>query len=303
MKNNAIIFLLIITGALIMSSCDSQKKGSTDKKVLARVKTTRVLKGDIQNKISLNGKTVYLKKNTVVSPISGYVVKININYGDRVTRNEVLFEVETKEHRALEQVPGFDNSTGLIRVNSPAGGVVSELPINEAGGFVTEGSTLCSIVENRDLMVRVDVPFQYNNLIKPGTHCTIVLADNSLITGTVFRILPMVNATDQTQAVLIKPEDGRQLPENLNLTVQFVNEQHHDTKLVERNALMTNETQGEFWVMKVVDGNLAVKIPVSRGLENDSLSEVIAAKLHFGDTIISDGAYGMPDSTSVKIEK
>lgn len=298
-----VVILLIVTGILFICSCEVKTTGNTDEKVLAKVKIINVKKGDIENTISLNGKTVYLKKNKLVSPISGYVVKMNINYGDYVAKNEVLFELETKEHRALENVPGFDNKTGIVKVKSPAGGVVADLSINETGSYITEGSTLCSIVENRNLMVRVDAPFQYNSLMKPGTSCLIKLTDQSTLKGTIFRVLPHVNETDQTQAILIKPESGRELPENLNLTVQIISEKHTNTLLVDRKALLTNETQSEFWVMKVTKSKLAIKIPVIRGLENDTLAEVISNDLHINDTVISEGAYGLPDSTSIQIEK
>jgi hypothetical protein len=66
---------------------------------------------------------------------------------------------------------------------------------------------------------------------------------------------------------------------------------------------MTNETQNEFWVMKVIMDSIAIKIPVIRGIENDSLSEIISPLLRKNDLIISEGAYGLPDSTIVKINR
>ena len=66
---------------------------------------------------------------------------------------------------------------------------------------------------------------------------------------------------------------------------------------------MTNETQSEFWVMKINGGNLAVKVPVKRGIENDSVVEVSSPDLKMNDLLISEGAYGLADSTIVKIEK
>ena len=66
---------------------------------------------------------------------------------------------------------------------------------------------------------------------------------------------------------------------------------------------MTNETQSEFWVMKIINDTLAVKIPVIKGFENDSVSEISSPLLNKNDLVISEGAYGLPDSTVVKIEK
>ena len=101
----------------------------------------------------------------------------------------------------------------------------------------------------------------------------------------------------------IKPETTRQLPENLNLLIRFISERHHQALLVSKSSLMTNETQSEFWVMKIGSDNLAVKVPVRKGIENDTVAEIISPVLNVSDLIISEGAYGLPDSTTIRIAR
>jgi len=117
------------------------------------------------------------------------------------------------------------------------------------------------------------------------------------------RILPVVDETNQTQSVLVKLSKHKILPENLNLTIQFIYESHKQAMLVSKNSLMANETQNEFWVVKILNDTLAINIPVLRGIENDSVSEIISPLLHRGDLVICEGAYGIPDSSVVKILK
>jgi hypothetical protein len=133
--------------------------------------------------------------------------------------------------------------------------------------------------------------------------CKLMLSDNTAFEGSVYKILPIINESAQTQIILIKPSTNRALPENLNLLVQFTNEKHSGTFLVAKNALMTNETQSEFWVMKIYGSDLAVKLPVIKGIENDSIVEISSPRLKRNDLLISEGAYGLADSTIVKIEK
>jgi hypothetical protein len=113
--------------------------------------------------------------------------------------------------------------------------------------------------------------------------------------------LPTIDEANQTQKVLIKPQTSRHLPENLNLTVLFINDRHSHSFLIPREALLTNETQNEYWVMRITGKNLAVKIPVSKGIENDSLVEIISPQLREKEEIILEGAYGLADSTAVQI--
>jgi biotin carboxyl carrier protein len=302
MKNTTLI-LFTIYMLLWFTSCHEQASSQKEQVPRASVKTITIEQGDIENNLRLNGKTIYLKKNAVVSPIAGYVLKTNVKFGDIVQKNDVLFEIQTKENKALENAGLNTGSNGIIKVTAPSGGSVSELPMTETGGYVVEGGTLCSIVENKDLMVQVNVPFEYNTLIKAGAVCKILLTDNTGFDGSIFKILPEINEADQTQKVLIKPNTNRQLPENLNLTVQFVNIKHSRSFLVNKEAVMTNETQSEFWVMKIISDSMAVKVPVHKGIENDSIVEVISSGLNKNDLVIGEGAYGLPDSAFVKIVK
>jgi hypothetical protein len=261
------------------------------------------IQGVIENEISFIGSTVYLNKTQIISPIAGYIVRADVKFGQEVQKNEVLFEIQTRESKALEYEKKSAGDFGIVKVPATSGGFINELNVNESGIYVAEGGNLCNIVDNNDLMIKVNVPFEYNSLLRKESNCKIRLADNTIITGSVFRILPVMDEVNQTQTVLIKPGTNRQLPENLNLTIRFVNEKHRQSFLVSRSSLMTNETQSEFWVMKIDANNLAVKIPVKKGIENDSIAEIISADLKVNDLIISEGAYGLPDSTIIRIEK
>jgi hypothetical protein len=302
MKNRATLLLIVFILSML-SSCKEQTAKQKEQMPLVSVKTIPIKLGDIENHVSLNGKTIYLKKNTIVSPIAGYIVKINVKFGDKVQKNDVLFEIQTKENKALENTAIFSGNMGVVKVMAPSGGIINGLDINETGGFVVEGGGLCSIVDNKLLMVQVNVPFEYNSLFKLDTKCKMLLSDNTSFEGTIYQIMPVINEVDQTQNILIKPNTSRQLPENLNLSVQFVNAKHNGSFLVSKEAVMTNETQSEYWVMKIVKNNLAVKMPIIKGIENDSVIEIISPGLNKNDLLISEGAYGLPDSTIVKIEK
>jgi len=302
MKN--IFFLMLAFFSLsVLSSCKERASTQSEQMPLVSVKTTPVVLGDIENNVSFNGKTIYLKKNPVVSPIAGYIVRANVKFGDEIQKNDVLFEIQTKENKALENSNISADKIGIIKVLASSGGFVNELNISETGGYVVEGWLLCNIVNNKDLMIQVNVPFEYNSLLKTDRKCKVLLSDDTTIGGVIYQILPIIDEANQTQTILIKPDASRQLPENLNLTIQFIYEKHIDSFLVSRDAIMTNETQSEFWVMKIANDNLAVKIPILKGIENDSIVEVLSSDLKINDLIISEGAYGLPDSTVVRIEK
>jgi len=293
------VFSIIYT----LSSCRPKSATGDEQMPVVSVKAEQIVSGTIENEISFNGSTVYLKKTQVLSPISGYVVSTSVRFGQEVKKGMELFEMETRESKALGSVNDTAGISGRIKIQATSDGFISELNINEPGVYVAEAGNLCNIVNNMDLLIRLNVPYEYVSILSREKKCRIRLADNTVISGSVFRILPSVDESNQTQTVLIKPGTARLIPENLNLVIFFIKEKHDKAMLISKSSLMTNETQSEFWVMKINAGDTAVKIPVTKGIENDSIAEIFSIDLKVNDLIISEGAYGLPDSTIVSILK
>jgi hypothetical protein len=308
MKSALNIFYIALLLALFVS-CKSKKAESAQISADQRipVKTTTILTGGIDEIISLNGKSVFLKKNAVISSIPGYLKKVYVQYGDLVHKNTLLFEIQTKESKALENsglYPElYSSKSGIVGIRSPSDGIVSDLNVNSTGIYVSEGSPLCTIVENTDMVVQVNVPFKYNRWLRINLECKIVLPDSTFLDGYVYKIMPLINETSQTQNVLVRVRSNRQVPENLNVIVQFVGLSHSKALLIPKGALLTNEKQQEFWVMKILHDSMAVKVSVQSGIENNRLVEVFSKDISANDTVIIEGAYGLPDSTFVKIVK
>ncbi len=305
---NILHMLLTAAGLSLFVSCGNKTTGNADETVVpkAAVTTASLKKGRIEERITLNGVTVFLNKNEVVAPISGYITAVNVKYGDRVKAGQVLFKIQTRENKALQQ-SGEGNSLsrnfGEIPVTATTAGVVNK-PLNLGiGAYVTEGNTLCTLTDNNDLMVQVNVPFEHHTLVQAGTSCRLLLPDDTQTDGTVYRVRPFVDETSQTQEVLVKPKGTHNWPENMNLTVSFLKSASDSTLLLPKGALLTNETQSKFWVMKIVQDSIAVEVPVQTGIKNDSVVQIHSGSLSPKDDIILEGGYGLPDSSVVKIVK
>jgi hypothetical protein len=297
------ILLAAVCSFLLFSTCKTRAPEGEQMMPVVSVKVSPLTKGEIINEVSFNGTSVYLRKNLVVSPIAGYVSKVYVKYGEEVQKGQPLFEIQTRESKALqgENDPAAD--FGAIVVSASSEGFIDDLTSSEPGVYVAEASQLCSILNNKDLMIKVNVPFEYNKIVTVGQRCTILLSDNSVINGVVSRILPVVDEASQTQEALIKPETGRALPQNLNMIIKFISARHRQVFLVSKSSLMTDETQSEFWIMRIENDSIAVTVPVTRGIDNDSIVEISSPQLVVNDMIIYEGAYGLPDSTVIEIVK
>ncbi len=76
-----------------------------------------------------------------------------------------------------------------------------------------------------------------------------------------------------------------------------------NTTALPKSSLVTNVTEDSFWVMKLVNDTTAVKVNIKKGIENDSLAQILKPKLDTTSRIILSGAYGLPDTAIVEIVK
>ncbi len=73
--------------------------------------------------------------------------------------------------------------------------------------------------------------------------------------------------------------------------------------VVPKKAVLGNETQTEFWVMKLINDSTAIKVDVSKGFENNDEIEITKPEFLPTDRIILTGNYGLPDTARITIVK
>ncbi len=258
--------------------------------------------GNIEEELSLNGQIVYLNKVEISSPISGYVIKVNTKIGDWVPEGKLLFKIQTKESLALKNTDTLmSKEMGTVPVYATTSGYINTLNVQDAGIFITEGSPMVNIVKNTDLVIQVNTPFQYSKLFKKKELFDIELPDSEILKSIYFRKIPYVDPVSQTQKIYLKLLNKKSLPENLNVLIKIKTKEKRNAVILPADVVLTNETQDLFWIMKVINDSVAVKIPVITGIKNADKIEIVKPKLKSSTIIINKGAYGLPDSSTVKI--
>ncbi|WP_339917816.1 efflux RND transporter periplasmic adaptor subunit [Yeosuana marina] len=293
------LFLILV----FMVSCNN-KNASTDAVALPKpsVSIVHPTIGAIQKREQINGQIVYLNKTTVTAPITGYVTTVNTALGNWVKKGDLLFKIQTKESKALKDSNlSPSNQFGIISVFASAMGYVNTLNITDSGVYITEGSAMATIVKNEDIAVQVNAPYNYSKLLNSSNTIDIELPNKEVLPATFYKAIPMVDPVSQTQQMLFKLKKYSPLPENLNVIVSLLSSEKANSVMLPKDAILTNETQDEFWIMKVNQDSLSIKVPIQKGIENANTVEILSPKLTPADAIIQQGAYGLPDSTKVKI--
>ncbi len=300
---NQLKFILIFFIAL--QSCKNKVAPETTPKTpLPEVTITHPYIDNISETEQINGQVVFFNKTTIVAPITGYVTLVRAKLNDNLSKGKLVYKIQTKESRALQEANALPNKNfGIINVYASATGYVSTINIPDAGVFINEGTPMLSIVKNTDLAIQVNAPFTLSELIKKQKKIEVLLPNNELKRATYYKSTPTVNAVSQTQNILFKLDKYSPLPENLNVLIKIPVLENKNSILISKDAVLANETQDEFWVMKVNNDSLAIKIPIKKGIENNGKVAILEPKLSLEDKIVKKGAYGLADSTKVKIIK
>jgi len=310
MKACNLQFLILYTAVLlVLSSCHGKQSDMENTDTVQSSPRTSVLVAypsdtvHFNDELSLNATASYLLKSDVKATITGYITKMNIKLADYVRRGQFLFELQTKEAHVLESTinkldPSFRFS-GKTSVVSPTSGYITMLN-HQSGDYVQEGDVLATIADAASFGFLMEVPYEYNQFIYKGKEVIVDLPDGRSLIGNIARIMPSVNSTAQTQQVLVKVQHGENIPENLIATINLV--KNSTTGIcVPKKAVLTNDTQSNFWVMKLINDSVAVKTNIRKGLEINDWVQVLSGNISLNDRFVTIGNYGMSDTAFVNI--
>ena len=258
----------------------------------------------LKDEIKLNATATYLLKSDVKSNATGYITSMHIKPADRVKRLQTLFTLQTKEARALgNTINELDTSfrfSGVISVVSPVSGYVQMLN-HQVGDYVQDGETLATITDESSIGFAMNVPYEYNQLIRNGNLVIVNLPDGRTLAGSVSKIMPAVDPVAQTEQVLVKVKDV-DIPENLIASIQLV-KRTTSGLCVPKPAVLTNDSQSDFWVMKLINDTTAIKVDINKGIETESWVQVLSDNITMKDRLVTSGNFGMSDTANVTIQK
>ena len=301
------IFIACFTITVTLPACKQKEVAPEESPQLVKTKVTIVqpVQQSLTDYLQLNANTVFQKKVVVRANITGYIIAMPWKVGDRIASGAIFCTIKTKEQDALKNIdqrePSLNQFQQPIKIVTSARGFITAVNYIQ-GDFVNEGDILATITEPSSLVLSVNVPYEYNRYVYNGRSCEVQFPDGKKINAAITLSIPVIDAASQTQQFFIHLSGNQQLPENMNLLVRIPMKQKANAICLPLEAIQTNETQDEFWVMKLANDSLAVRIPVIVGSQNDSLKEVISG-VGLNDKIIVQGGYRLADSSLVSIEK
>jgi hypothetical protein len=308
MKSYSLTTLCLVV--LLLLSCKSKKEATDEdappQQVQTPVTVTTISTEPLTEYAELNAVSSFLQSSFIKATANGYIQTVNVKPGQFAHAGQLAFVMQTKEAKALgntinELDPSFRFS-GLIKINVTQTGYITEVN-HQKGDYVQDGEQLAVLSDSKSFGFLLNLPYELRQYLGNNKTVDIELPDKTHLKGSVARIMPSVDSASQTQGVLIRVNSNTAIPQNLIGKVRIIKNERSNTTSLPKEAVLTDESQSEFWVMKMTDSVTAVKVPVIKGMETSDRVEIIRPAFTATDKILLTGNYGLPDTAKVKIMK
>ncbi len=306
MSKHKIIFTLLLNIILFFTiSC----KNKIEEKVIdttVPVTLTSIDTTAIESFQDLNATATYLVKNNIKANTTGYLNSVNVKSNDYVSRGKILFSLKTRESKVLgntvNKIDPSLNFGNAITIKAETNGFISAVNVQE-GDYVQDGDLLAIINDSNSFGIVLSLPYNLKKNVAVGNKFSVFLPDGKEIKATVQKFLPTVDMESQTQSIVLKCDSKQDIPENLIVKVRINKTSNKHTISLPKSAVLSDETETNFWIMKLINSTTAVKIPIEKGITTADKIEIKAPILTKKDKILLTGNYGVADTIKIRIVK
>jgi len=308
MTRASLLFVYILDSVLILS-CHHASTGKEEEETAPELAQTPVTITSVSSEplteyAELNATSVFQQDNIIKSNITGYIKSMNVKVGQYVGAGQTLFVLKTKEAESLgNTINKLDSSyhfSGVSRIITPESGYITELP-HQLGDYVQDGEQLAVISNAKSFGFILNLPYELHKYVLTNKSVDVILPDSTHLDGVVASFMPVIDSVSQTQQVLIKVSSSSRIPENLIAKVRILKIQKTNAISLPKQAVLSNDAQTSFWVMKMTDSVTAIKVPVVKGIETNERIEILKPQFSLSDKIVLTGNYGLPDTAKVKV--
>lgn len=288
----SLLSLSLVLYACGHGSTSEAGHGAQQEPARTAVTLTEISYGSISREKVYPATTAYLRKYELTAPMAAYVKRSLVVQGMRVKAGQTLFLLENREQHFIGSAP-------VLEVKAMESGIVLDSPL-PSGGFVADGSALCTIASANSLVFEINVPAEHGAEVCGSKQCTIELPDGQRLRAAVMLPLAVMNTASQSACVVAKAS-APFLPEGLRVRAVFV-EASPRGMVVARSAVQSDEGMREHWLFRLAADGTAQRVSVDVGNSNADSIEIMSAALSQRDRIILTGGYGLADGAKVKVE-
>ena len=302
------IYIIILPVCLLLCCCHSKDSSSDtatpEVEPVTPVTVVPLSSGPMEAFIDLNATSVFQQKWIIKSNVTGYLQKANVQLNKFVSTGQVIFTIKTKEAQSIgNTISILDSSfrfTGVNSIRSNGTGFISEIN-HQAGDYVQDGEQLAVITDSKSFVFLLDLPYEMRPYVIGKTTVQLLLPDSEKLLAHIVSNMPVMDSASQTQRIVLKADASHLIPENLIAKVRLVKNYNNHAYYLPKKAVLADETQSRFWVMKMINDSMAAKVEVKKGIETGDNIEIVSPVFSAQDKIVVTGNFGLADTARVKI--
>lgn len=253
---------------------------------------------------------------TLAPPTAGVVARVDVVEGQQVKQGDVVMELNSgtvtaeyakqelerqkklyaQQNTSLKNLQNAEEQLAALRVVAPLSGTVTRLNVSP-GQAVDVNTVVAELANLKRLAVSASIPTSDASEVKVGDEVRVLT--QPAVTATVSFISPAVDPSSSTVTVraVLPPDHGLRPGQFVQL--RLVTAVHTNCLAAPEESVVTDIAGHS--VLSLVSGDVATRTPVQTGFREDGWVEVAGRGLEAGETVVTVGAYGLPEKTKIII--
>jgi multidrug efflux pump subunit AcrA (membrane-fusion protein) len=187
-------------------------------------------------------------------------------------------------------------------IRSPIDGVVTDRPLYP-GEMASTSSPLLTVMNLSKVIAKAHIPQSDAALLRKGDKATITAPGlEKGMPGAVTVVSPALDPNSTTVEIWVEAANPeQQLRPGVTAQISMTAQTIHNALVVPPAALLN--ASGDKAQVMVIDGqSIAHSRDVELGIQTPDETQIVSG-LEPGEQVVTQGAYGLPDQTKVKVEK
>jgi len=225
--------------------------------------------------------------------------KQQLNAADNVSR-KLYDEAEQLLQTALKDLANAETQRDLLTIKAPLDATVAAIHV-KAGEAIGLNSILADLIDLKRLDVALKIPSQEIGAVRLSQPVELEPSsptDQTVGSGQVVLISPQIDPLTDTVLVRSSLPSASSLRAGQFVRVRVRVAELRDQLAVPIQSVVHGDTGS---TITLVDGNHAKRVMVKTGLRDGNQVEITGDQLQEGMAVVTDGAYGLPDETRIRV--
>lgn len=218
-----------------------------------------------------------------------------------IVKQQTLKSAQGQLTSAKGKYLGAEAQLSYTEIRSPIDGVITDRPLYP-GEMASTSAPLLTVMNLSTIIAKAHIPQSDALLLRNGDKAAITVPGLDSVQGTVTLVSPALDPNSTTVEIWVQAKNANlQMRPGTSAQVAITAQTVHDTLVIPSVALL-NASGNKAQVMVIDPQSKAQSRDVETGIQSADSVQIISG-LKPGEQVVTQGAYGLPDKTKLKIEK